>query len=89
MELLKNTKIATKLIALVALMSLLIAGVAAYGLKVVNDVNKSYQQTYDEDAYAATLSVKVGKSFAEARNKLTRYLYTTDPVARQQIVADI
>lgn len=89
MELLKNTKIATKLIALVALMSLLIAGVAAYGLKVVNDVNKSYQQTYDEDAYAATLSVQVGKSFAESRNKLTRYLYTTDPVARQQIVADI
>ena len=89
MELAKNTKIATKLIILVTAMSLMIAAAAGYGMKMVNDVNTQYQKTYDEDAYAATLSVEIGKHFAENRNALTRYLYTPDQQARQQILSDM
>ena len=74
MELVRNTKIATKLIVLVAVMSLMIAAAAGYGMKMVNDINTLYQKTYDEDAYAATLSEQIGKYFAENRNSLTRYL---------------
>ena len=89
MELVRNTKIATKLIVLVAVMSLMIAAAAGYGMKMVNDINTLYQKTYDEDAYAATLSEQIGKYFAENRNSLTRYLFTTDPQGRQQILANM
>ena len=84
MELVRNTQIATKLIVLVAVMSLMIAAAAGYGMKMVNDINTLYQKTYDEDAYAATISEQIGKYFAENRNSLTRYLFTTDPQGRQQ-----
>lgn len=89
MELFKNTKISTKLVALTGILGALIVLTAACCLYLLNAVSDQYQKVYDEDAYAATLATQAGKIFTESRNEFTRFLTRVDPAMRQESMANM
>ena len=85
----KDIKIGTKLVALVALMGILMFGSVFMTGNTIENINNSYQRIDTYDTQAALDAVQAGKAFSEARGSLTRYLFRVDAAERQQIASEM
>ncbi len=85
----KDIKIGTKLVALVALMGILMFGSVFMTGNTIENINNSYQRIDKYDTQAALDAVQAGKAFSEARGSLTRYLFRVDAAERQQIASEM
>ena len=68
----KDIKIGTKLVALVALMGILMFGSVFMTGNTIENINNSYQRIDKYDTQAALDAVQAGKAFSEARVRLPR-----------------
>ena len=80
----KNVKIRTKLVRIVAVLSLFILLVAGYGIYQAKSIDASYQEIYDKDTSATGVAGQAGMYFNESRAVFLRALMQTMPQERQQ-----